>query len=63
MTDQKTIHYHETRYGFQYGAADVTRIHSDKNGNVWLRVKTPKQTLEIKVTPTGLIRHWSKKNE
>lgn len=52
-----TIHYKETEYGFQYGAAEVTRICSDeKKGWVVLGVKTPKQDIQVYVTKTGKIR-------
>ena len=48
------IHYKETKYGFEYGAATVERVTSDeKNGWVLLTVKTPKAILEIRVTKTG----------
>lgn len=44
-----------TDYGFIFGAAEVTRICSDK-GRVWLSVKTPREEVELYVTRTGLIR-------
>lgn len=50
MAESKT-----TQYGFQYGAALVERYASHK-GYVIVGIKTPKQRLELTVTPTGLIR-------
>ena len=50
-------HYRETRYGFEYGSAKITRLFSDdKKGWVTLEVKTPKQEIQIYVTRTGKIR-------
>jgi hypothetical protein len=51
------IPYAETEYGFNYGAAEVTRLTSDdKKGWVLLGVATPKQFLQIYVTKTGKVR-------
>lgn len=50
------IRYHETQYGFAYGAADVTRICSDPKHGVWLEITTPREEVQIRVTRTGLIR-------
>lgn len=56
MSD-KPIHYAETQYGFDYGAAEITRIFSDpKKGWITLGLKTPKQDLQIYVTRTGKVR-------
>lgn len=44
-----------TQYGFQFGAALVERLASHK-GYAIVGVKTPKQRLEITITPSGLIR-------
>ena len=54
MSDEP-IHYRETRYGFEYGAAGVERVFNDK-GRVVLRILTPRQEASIYVTKTGLIR-------
>ena len=52
-----TIHFAETKFGFDYGAAQVTRCMSDeKKGWVVIRVQTPKQDVQIYVTKTGKIR-------
>jgi len=44
-----------TNYGFQFEAALVERLASYK-GYAIVGVKTPRQRLEITVTPSGLIR-------
>lgn len=53
--------YEETIYGFKYGAAEVTRTASvpSRNGSghhVVLTIKTPRETLTVRVTPSGLLR-------
>ena len=54
-----TIHYEETKYGFDYGAAKITRIYSDeKTGAVWVAVDTPKRNVQVYVTKTGKVRVW-----
>ena len=55
--DGMVITYEELKYGFQYGAAKVTRLFSDKKkGWVTLGIETPKQTIQVYVTKTGKIR-------
>jgi hypothetical protein len=55
--DSLVIPYEELQYGFQYGAAKVTRLFSDKKkGWVTLGIETPKQTIQVYVTKTGKIR-------
>lgn len=49
-----------TRHGFMWGDIEVTRLlihpaHGDKQ-HAFLRIKTPKEELDIRVTPSGLIR-------
>ena len=51
-----------TQYGFIFGAAEVQRTMSHK-GYVVIRVITPRQTLAIKVTPTGLIKSWKEERQ
>jgi len=54
----------EHDFGFNYGAAKVSRYWSDKHtGNVCIAIETPKtkgRPLEIMVTPTGNIRVFNK---
>jgi hypothetical protein len=60
---QGVIHYRETQYGFEYGAANVTRAVSDeKTGRVVLQVTTPKHLagLQVYVTPTKTTRPSSR---
>ena len=46
-----------TQYGFDYGAASITRAMSDeKKGWVILIVDTPKQSIQVYVTKTGKVR-------
>jgi hypothetical protein len=53
------IHYKETQYGFEYGSAKVTRIHSDtEKGWVVIGIQTPKGIIEVYATKTGKIRVW-----
>lgn len=44
-----------TRYGFQWGAANVIRCTSDPKWGVMFNVETPKQRLQLRVTPKGKI--------
>ena len=48
----------ETRYGFEYGKAFVTAVHLCDSEAAWIDIHTPKGTLQVKITPTGFIRHW-----
>lgn len=51
------MHYRETQYGFEYGAAEVTRLHSvERTGAVIMQIGTPRGGLQIHVTKTGKIR-------
>lgn len=45
----------QTRYGFKFGATEVERLASQA-GYVIIGLKTPRQRVDITVTPTGLIR-------
>ena len=59
-----SIEYKELPYGFQYGAAEVTRLCSDeKIGWITLGIRTPKQSIQIYVTKTGKIRVHDDKTE
>jgi len=52
-----SIHYVETLYGFEWGAAKVKRCCSDdKKGWALLLIETPKTALQIYVTKTGKVR-------
>lgn len=60
------IHYTETPYGFEWGAASISRGFCDeKKGWVTLLLKTPKlkDTIQIYVTKTGKVRIWGEKGE
>lgn len=47
----------QTEFGFQWGAAEIVRLFSDKKrGWVTIGIKTPKRELQVYVTKTGKIR-------
>ena len=46
----------ETQYGFKWGPAEVIRCASHPKWGVMLDLETTKQRLEIRVTPSGIIR-------
>jgi hypothetical protein len=51
------IGFNEIPFGFEYGAAKVTRAMSDeKKGWVVLMLETPKTHIQIYVTKTGKVR-------
>jgi hypothetical protein len=54
MTD---AHYRETKFGFEYGAADVTRTLSDDRSGVVITISTMiGQVVHVRITPNGRIR-------
>ena len=55
MPADKPTRCRPTQFGFLYGAASVHRMMSHK-GHVLLAITTPRQTVEIRVTPSGMIR-------
>jgi hypothetical protein len=58
------IPFAETRYGFNWGAAEVSRGFDDKStGSVTLILETPKQEIQIYVTRTGKIRIHDRNGE
>jgi len=59
------IRCEEIKYGFNYGAAEVTRMCSDdKKGWVMVMIDTPKENrIQIYVTKTGKIRIHDKNGE
>jgi hypothetical protein len=65
---ENVMHYKETQYGFEYGAARIQRICSDeKKGWVTIGVETPKykghDTIQVYITRTGKVRIFSKDGE
>ena len=55
-------HYAETRHGFEWGSAEISRFFSDeKKGWVTLGLITPKhpRAIQIYVTKTGKVRVFS----
>ena len=58
------IHIAHTRYGFEWGAAKLTRGFCDvKKGWVTLLLDTPKANLQLYVTKTGKVRVFTKDGE
>lgn len=48
------VHYAETTFGFEFGAATVSRLFSDeRKGWVVMEVKTPKDEIQLYITRTG----------
>lgn len=45
-----------THYGFQWGNAEVTRIASDEKGNRWLEIRSERDVVEVRITPSGFLR-------
>lgn len=43
-----------TQYGFRFGAANVTRVCSDRTGQ-YLQIETGKHRLDVRITPGGRI--------
>ena len=55
------MHYREIKYGFEWGSAKITRFFSDeKAGWVTLRIKTPKEDIQIYVAKTGKVKMYLK---
>ena len=49
--------FENTEFGFNWGAAEITRCFSDPNeGWITLLLKTPREEIQIYVTKTGKVR-------
>ena len=56
------IHYSKTKYGFEYGSVSIERVcDGEKNGWVFLRIKTPRQQFQIYATKSGKVRLYEEK--
>ncbi len=53
---RKGFKFEETRYGFKWGPLDISRAVSDERWGVVLVLKTPRQSFQLRVTPSGLVR-------
>ena len=54
----------DTQYGFQWGSAEVERMMSDeKQGWVYMGVKSPRFHVYLYVTKTGKIRVYKAKRK
>ncbi len=49
----------ETRFGFIYGPADISRLCDDKRMGVYLNILTKREQIDIRVTPGGKISVYS----
>jgi hypothetical protein len=45
-----------TEYGFTFGPAEVTRLHSDPKYGVAIEVKGKRGALVVRVTPSGMVK-------
>jgi hypothetical protein len=45
-----------TQYGFQYGPAEVSRIHSDPKRGVWIEIRGKRGVAVVRVTPSGIVK-------
>ena len=62
------IHFKEIQYGFEYGSAKITRLHSDvKKSWVIIGLETPKfkgsNAIQIYITKTGKVRFLGNNKE
>lgn len=55
MSERKSPPGRITEFGFDWGCAQVSRL-AHHNGHIIIGINTPKQSLTIRVTPSGLIR-------
>ena len=64
-TKTRLVHFAETKYGFDYGAAKIERVASDDDkGWVIVGIETPKVTyMQIYVTKTGKVRIFDSRGE
>ena len=46
----------ETPYGFIRGCMEVERFHCDKKIGVIIELKTQKESVQVRATPSGLLR-------
>lgn len=61
---EKTMHFQNTKFGFEWGAAKVQRLcDDDKRGWVIIEIVSPKNELQIYITKTGKIRVLDKNGE
>jgi hypothetical protein len=56
MKPAKFDHFLPTKYGFEWGPLEVVRIASTPTWGYALDIISNRQRLEIRVTPSGIIR-------
>lgn len=55
------INYQETRFGFDWGAAKITRVASFPDESVVVFIETEKEILQVRITKSGFIRYTNHK--
>jgi hypothetical protein len=55
MADERAVAALATQFGFKWGQVTVERWASH-NGHLILGITTPRQVLQIRITPQGMIR-------
>lgn len=55
--------YREIQCGFEWGAAKIVRQCEDDQAGVVLTLETPKESLQIRVTPAGMVRIYDVKRK
>ena len=64
MAMENEIHFENIKYGFEYGAAKITRLFSDqKKGWVTIGVDTAKTDIQVYITKAGKVRIHDKNGE
>ena len=57
-----SIHYAETKYGFEFGAASIQRDISEPDGSVVVSITTKRSRLDIRITKSGFLRYAAQPN-
>jgi hypothetical protein len=56
MNPSKINHFLETQYGFEWGEMEIERTASGPKWGWVVTIQTSKQIMEIRATPSGIIR-------
>ena len=56
MNPSKINHFLETQYGFEWGEMKIERTASGPKWGWVVTIQTSKQIMEIRATPSGIIR-------
>ena len=67
LDEHGDVRCEETPHGFKFGAASITRLHAERNGerkgDVWMQLETPRGKFEIRVSPSGHVRIWGHQDD